>query len=345
MNTNIFNRSGALTDLFNKLNDMSIHEFKSLEEIFEYKRNYKIKIDEIKQNKKDEINEDIKLLNVENENLLSEYNKCKDHNILIISEKIEKYNNIINNVKNNLFYIIKKHYSKRKLIKIELKYNDIIEKPLVNYLNKINENRNKIDYLSNYQDEEIEKRAKLAIKKIENTVSKLNSLSPLIFGSVGETKAIKLFQEFPNKYYIINDFRETFRPPLYNRNENDYIYSVQLDHIVIGPTGVYLIETKYWNKKSIESKDLFSPVKQIRRGSFALFVLLNDYIRGTSLFSSNWGTKKLSIFSIILMMNTSINEQLQYVKILTEYDLIDYITKRPNILNDEQIKYLVKILK
>ena len=345
MNTNIYNRSGALTDLFNKLDDMSIYEFKSLDEIFEYKRNYKIKIEEIKQTKKNEIKEDISVLTKENENLLKEYNKCKEQNILLIYAQIDKLKNVINNSKTNLFYKIKKHYSKRKLTKIETNYNEIIERPLLNYLNKIKGNENKVEYLSNYQDEEIEKRAGMVIKNIENTISKLNSLSPLIFGSFGETKAIKLFQALPNQYYVINDFRKSFKPPLYNRNENDYIYSIQLDHIVIGPTGVYLIETKYWNKKSIESNDLFSPVKQIRRGGFALFILLNDCIKSTTLFSNNWGTIKLSISNILLMMNSSTKEQLQYVKILTEYNFIEYITSRPKILNEEQIKYLVKILK
>jgi hypothetical protein len=345
MNTNIYNKSGALTDLFEKLEEKSIYGFNSLEEIFDYKRNYRTKIEKIKQEKRQEIHEDISELGNINENLLNEYNKCKEEQILLISARIEQLTNLINNSKNNIFIKIKKHFAKKKLNNLERNYDKIIERPLEKYLKNIDENKNRIDDLTNNQENEIEKRAKQLITKIEYTITELNALSPLMYGSFGEIKAINLFQTLPNQYYVINDFKESFRPPLYNRNENDYIYSVQLDHIVIGPTGVYLIETKYWSKKSIENNDLLSPIKQIRRGGYALFILLNDYIKETKLFSSNWGTTKLSISNILLMMNSSTNEQFQFVKILTENNFIEYVTQRPKILNEEQIKYLVKYLR
>ena len=146
----------------------------------------------------------------------------------------------------------------------------------------------------------------------------------------------------PDKYYIINDFRESFNPPLYNKSEDDRIFSIQLDHIVVGPTGIYVIETKYWSRKSIESNDLFSPIKQLKRSGFALFIILNDFIRGSYLFSNNWGQTKLSVSNILLMMNSSTNETFQFVKILTESNCINYITKRPVILNDDQIKFIAE---
>lgn len=345
MNQNIYNESGAVTDLFRKLKNKSIYFFHSLEEIFDYKRNFQSKIDNIKQEFKNEINENINNLNNENEILLDEYNRCKKEQEVLISNEINELNKIIQNAKNNVFSKIKIFFIKRKLNNLEANYNTIIEQPLKKYLIKIDDNKTKLDYLTNHQDEEIYKRARTSINEIEYIISELNALSPLIYGCVGELKAINLFKKLPNQYYVINDFRQSFQPPLYNRNEDDKIFSIQLDHIIIGPTGVYLIETKYWNEKSVKSNEIFSPIKQVKRGGFALFIIINDYTKGARLFSTNWGTTKISVSNILLMMNSTTNDQFQYVKILTESNFIDYIIRRPIILNEEQIKYLVNVLK
>ena len=58
--------------------------------------------------------------------------------------------------------------------------------------------------------------------------------------------------------------------------ENHKIFSVQIDHLLICQSGVFLLETKNWSKRSIKNLDLRSPVEQILRTSYALFVLLNS---------------------------------------------------------------------
>jgi hypothetical protein len=287
MNSNIYNNSGAVTDLFNILKEKSIYGLNSLDEIFDYKRNYKIKIEEIKKEQE-----------------------------LLINDEIIKLNSYLNEPKKNIFYKIKSIFIKRKL-----------------------------NYYTNNFEIVISEKSQPFINKIEYTISVLNNLSPLIYGCVGEIKAINLFKNLPEQYYVINDFRERFNPPIYNRNENDKIFSIQLDHIIIGPTGVYLIETKYWNQKSIENNQLFSPVKQLKRGSYALFIIINDCVKNKKLFSNNWGTIKISVFSILLMMNAITNEQFQYVKVLNESNLVNYIIKRPIIFNEDQIKYIVNQLR
>jgi len=228
-----------------------------------------------------------------------------------------------------------------------LKYDYYIELPLKKYKLEINAVESKLLHLKNNQEDEINNRSNESVSKIEYTISVFNSFSNLIYGSIGELKAIELLKQLPEQYYIINDFRRTFNPPIYNRNENDRIYSIQIDHVVVGPTGVYIIETKYWNQRSIESNLLFSPVKQLKRSSYALFILLNDIIRNNriAVFSNNWGQFKISISNILLMMNASTEQQFQYIKILTEKNLLYNITKSKVVFNEEQIKYIVKILK
>jgi len=345
MNTNIYHNSGAVTDLFNRLKSKNINNFSSLDEIFEYKRNYKNEIANIRQKYRNEILGNIEVLNKNNEILLNEYNVEKEEQKKALSLKIENINKKISEPKNNIFHKINRIFAKRKLEYLENNFDNIIEKPLKKYLEKINDNENKIMYLKNNLELEIDKKAKPFVNKIEYIISELNILTPIIYGCVGELKAINLFKKLPNEYYVINDYQERFNPPLFNRNENDKIFSIQLDHIVIGPSGVYLIETKYWNEKSIRSNELFSPIKQVKRGGFALFIIINDLVKSTRLFSNNWGTTKVTVSNILLLMNSTTNEQFQYVKVLTEDNFIDYIIRRPEILKEEQIKFLVNRLK
>ncbi len=346
MNTNIFNNSGAFKDLFNNLQEKSIHRFNSINEIIHFKKNHHNEIANYKNRIKIEIKEEIIFLKNEKECLINEYTERKAERNSHICNQIEQLKTTINYSNNNFFLKIKKYFSKRKLNFLESNLNKVLEKPFKRILSKIENIEKKIKYLQNNQNEEIEIRSKSVIKEIQFINTELENLNSLIYGSIGELYAIELFKKLPEKYYIINDYRRSFNPPIYNKREGDRIYSTQIDHIVIGPTGIYVIETKYWNHKSIKSNELFSPIKQLRRSGFAFFIILNDYIRKerSSVFYSNWGQTKVSVYNILLMMNSSTNEQFQFVKILSESDFINYITRRPVILTEDQIKYIVNII-
>lgn len=257
----------------------------------------------------------------------------------ILNEKRDKCNNIFSN--------IKKYFINRKINYLETNKERIVQRKLKKEIEKITAVENKINYLQNNQSEELDFRTRRIINEINTKVTILNNLVPQIYGSVGELKAIEILKQLPNQYYIINDFRSTFNPPLFSKRENDRIYSTQIDHIIVGPTGIFVIETKYWKQKTIENNSLFSPIKQVKRGGFALFILLNDIIRNENPieFSNHWGEYQISVSNILLMMNATTNENFQYVKILTENNIIKYITNKSAVLNDNQIHYIVKILK
>jgi hypothetical protein len=352
MNTNVFNNSGAVTDLFKKLREKSILRFSSIDEIVAFKKGYDSNIECFKKKIINEITEEINNLTNERKYFIEDYNNRKAEQHSIIKNKIEQINTILQNSNDNIFQRIKKYLLKKKLNNLESNFDKISEKPLKKYLYKIKENENKIVYLTNNQNEELNKRAKIFLEEMEYINTELNNLSPLLYGSIGELKAINLLRELPNQYYIINDFREVFNPPLYNTSEGEKIFSTQIDHVVIGPTGVYVIETKYWSQKSIENKTFFSPIKQVKRGGFAVFIIINDFIRKkrtkifskkykTMIFFKKWRRIKVSVSNILLMMHSSTNERDRFVEVLTESNFINYITRRPVVLSDEQIKFIV----
>jgi hypothetical protein len=150
---------------------------------------------------------------------------------------------------------------------------------------------------------------------------------------------------------LINDFSLSFSPAIKYKQENEYIKSIQIDHLLIAPSGIFLIETKNWSEKSLENKSLRSPVSQIKRTSYVLFKLLNNEKSNFHLLINkhHWGDKKLSIKNLIVLINTKPKEEFQFVKILTLNELLGYINYfKPlfsNLETQQIAEFLIKINK
>ena len=119
------------------------------------------------------------------------------------------------------------------------------------------------------------------------------------------------------------------------------------DHLLVCQSGIFLLETKNWSKSSIDSLDLRSPVKQIRRTSFALFVLLNSGSRssGVNLNRHHWGDKKVPIRNLVVMINEKPKEEFKHVKVLSLKELIGYIKYFDHSLDVEEVEDIFEYLK
>ena len=100
------------------------------------------------------------------------------------------------------------------------------------------------------------------------------------------------------------------------------IFSFQIDHEVVGPGGVFVIETKHWGKESISNRELFSPVQQIRRSGHALYILIKSGIdKGSINLHGSWGKRSVSVRKIIVFTASSVKRSnIQRFQIATEID-------------------------
>jgi hypothetical protein len=167
-----------------------------------------------------------------------------------------------------------------------------------------------------------------------------------LLGAIGEEKTIKELSTLPDSFMVINDFQYRFDRPLHNKMTDDWISSIQVDHIVIGPPGVFVIETKNWSPNSIQSTELYSPVQQIRRNNYALFILLNHSVSNNLLpcFNDNWGSRKISVNNIVVFVNTRPNQEFEYVKLLSLTNLCPYLTHRNPVLTENQTAQIAELL-
>jgi hypothetical protein len=179
------------------------------------------------------------------------------------------------------------------------------------------------------------------VRTLNHTRTTIDELRPLILGSIGESMVSSTLSGLPDGYVAINDFHVELYKPIFYPSEDDRIFSFQIDHVVVGPGGVFAIETKHWSNDSIANYDLFSPVKQVRRSGYALFRILND---GSIGFGDHWGERAVSVHNVIVFTAKQVKERYKFVRLLDLANLNGYIQGFDEALKASDVERIVSYL-
>jgi hypothetical protein len=351
----IYRQIGSLSELLGKLEEKGIHSMNSLEDIRSFRNNFENNLDQIKRRKKIELFDNIaelkrkfEQLSVDYEKLLKERGEClireQDEIELWLSEYNEKSKNLIFKI----VYFYKYLKSSNRLKVLTNKFENERNKPFTKIFSNISEIRLEITDKENRPDYWVNEMSKLEVEQKEKIRSILKENKEFYYGAVGEQQALDELKKLPDSYVVINDYRNAFYNPIHDKRNDDRIYSIQVDHIVIGPTGMFIIETKNWSLESINSWDLFSPVKQLMRSNYALFVTLNKEAESGGLHSfsqHNWGAQQISPKNIVLMMKEKPYQEFQHVKVLSLSEVREYITNyKEKVFSKGQIEEMAEYL-
>ncbi len=350
-----YNTIGSLTTLKSNLEQNNIHDFKSLNELITFQKSYSTLRLQLISHHESLIEQEKNNLNVDLPILYKEVELQRQRAVEILTEQIDNLKHQLQKLNNNtstnflqkLVTDLKYWNYKRKIKRKEYCFEKDVERSIVKIVDEYNFKNDRYQFISNCFNEAVRISSQLSISEIDRKKEIIDRLNSFIYGALGEQKVVKTLESLSDEYYLINDFNVSFSKAIYNRQENDYIKSVQIDHILVGPSGIFLIETKNWSEKSINSINLRSPVEQIKRTSFALFYLLNNELSSNKLRLNkhHWGTKKVSIKNLIVLINSKPNEEFQYVKILTLNELMNYINYfKPIYSSAETSKIAEKIL-
>src|SRR5690606_11666424 len=177
------------------------------------------------------------------------------------------------------------------------------------------------------RQEIISARCEAKFKEFEHIKSVAAGLYPLIAGAIGENKVTKELEKLSDNHVLINDFSLTFEKPIFTKRENDRIFSIQIDHLLVSQAGIFVIEAKNWSKASIARFDLRSPVQQIRRTNFALYTILNGIRAGAGdiLEQHHWGNREIPIRNVVAMIHHRPKERFKHVAIKKLVELNGYI--------------------
>ncbi len=344
----IYGTIESLKSLKSVLESNGISRFNSVKEINDFLSNYSSEKLEILNNASNKLEkeyfetctnlkqrEQIKaeIINLETKKIDSQ---IYDLQTKINSIKVKDANFLKKLISSIRVYFFKKQYNylvknKTKLISSSVK--DIT----------INIENDKI-FIKQYETEKqnlIEKRAKSEIEKLEHTRNVLENSKNLISGAIGENLVVKEIKKLSDDYVLINDFNLSFSRPVFHKKYNQRIYSIQIDHFLISKAGIFIIETKNWSKSSINSISLRSPIEQIERSNFALYVYISENI---TLNEHHWGEQKIPIRNLIVMINNKPTAKFKYVSIKLLRELNDYIKYFEPVLTDKQLNRIINYL-
>lgn len=330
-----YNTIGSLTTLKSRLEESNIYDFKSLKEVIAFQSSFAISREQLIAHHKNLIEEEKNLLNVELKGLATAIEIQKKQAEQLLTDNIEnlkqQYNIAASHNPANLFQKITKSLKlwnyKRSIKHKENKFERAVKSTIRLLVDNYQEKSNRYQFITSNVDEAVKQSAHNSLLELERKKAIIDSLNSFIYGALGEQKVVKALENLSDEHFLINDFSVSFSPAIYNRQENDYIKSVQIDHILVAPSGIFLIETKNWSENSLENLSLRSPVQQIRRTSYVLFKLLNNEMSNyyLGLDKHHWGDRKIAIKSLIVMTNKKPQEEFQYVKVLTLNELPGYI--------------------
>jgi len=113
-------------------------------------------------------------------------------------------------------------------------------------------------------------------KDIRSKVSALESViaSHDFAGAIAEMELIEKLKTLPHNYYLINDIKLRLKESI--RFDKEWLTSAQIDHLVISPYGIFVIEVKSWSKKFILDGNYFNPYQQVKRARYLCYRVIGE---------------------------------------------------------------------
>ncbi len=331
----VHNSVGCLTTVKSHLKRHNINDFNSLNEVLNFQKNFSILRQQIISNHEQLIEQEKTTLIADISQLDNSIKADRTYYENYFLNEIEDIKQKLNSLSTsgNLNFIhrivnyVKQRSYKRKIKDLEIHLDTKVNYSVRELVQQYQDKTNRYHYItSNFKDAVYESCLN-QVTELENKQRAIDEVKNSIYGALGEHKVVKELENLSDENILINDFALTFHPAIYNRQENDHIKSIQIDHLLVTPSGIFLIETKNWSEKSLSSLDLRSPVQQVKRTNFALFKLLTGDIANdrVKLNQHHWGDRKIPIKNLIVLTNSKPNEEFQYVKVLTVSELLGYV--------------------
>lgn len=330
-----------------------LSRFKSVKDLNVFLENYEFEKDEFLIETELEFDEDIEKIRADRDKFQQDYNTSRASESSVLNRSIESLTSRINeltlrnsNILLSMLNWLRIANLKIKKRKIEENFIIILNEQTKGIARRVNELNNTISDYTNNREKYISRRSKSFIDKLEKTKEIVESLYPYIAGAIGENLVVKEIKKLSDRNILLNDFNLRFDPPIYNKKENKRIQRVQIDHLLINNSGIFLIETKNWSKQSIVKVNLRSPVEQIRRSSYAMFVTLNSSSKKNKfkLTSHHWGEKQIPIRNVIVMINHKPKEKFKFVDVKTLNELNNYVSFFDKVFDNSDVALISKHL-
>jgi hypothetical protein len=176
-----------------------------------------------------------------------------------------------------------------------------------------------------------------ACKDIAETQQFLTRNRSFLIGANAEQQVTSVLSGLPDEYHIMNGVDLRRFDTAYWGKRKDNIRYQQIDPVVIGPTGLFLIGTKSWSGADIELKT--GDIKrQVRIATHALWCYMKDEYR--------FYEKNPKIQCVIVSLQGT-HPDLKIdkdINVITLNRLLDYITERESTLSTMNAERLTHVI-
>jgi len=265
-------------------------------------------LNKITNKEKESLSLDIKVLKREEIKLSDELKeKVSLKKTQLLTEKrliptlIENYSETSKNIFIKLLNKMKIFRLKKWLKNLNKNLDGLAEKSFRKIKKKIKKMRKLYGNLERNYDSIIEKR----VAYLHKSRKIVNKNIQVYYGAVGEEAVIRELRFLPDSYTVFNDVNLSFSRSIRWKKYNEYVKSCQIDHVVVGPSGIFLLETKNWSAKTLRTAR-FTPHHQIERAGYIF------YIKAINLFR-----RKIPIQNIVVTLGRVPKYKHQYVQQLS----------------------------
>jgi len=350
----VYNPVGPLTTIKFHLHRHDIYDFNSLNEVINFQKNYSVLQQQIITHHERLIEQERNDLELEVSQLedfiLTEKNNIENR-IQIETEQInQRLNDLLSSSANNFTQRIIHHlkewwyYFKIRLKVFSVKF--LIAYSIRNLVKEHKKKHHRYQYIIEHFTDAVNESCSVPLKELERKKGVIDEINSSIYGALGEQKVVRELEKLSDEYFLINDFSLSFQKAIYHRKEDEYIQSIQIDHILVAPSGIFLIETKNWSEESLNNPDFYSPVKQIRRNGFAFYKMISGETEYSKLRLGNhlWGNRKIPVRNVVVFTSSKPKDEFQFVKTLTINQLLGYIKYFEPVFSTEETQKIADYL-
>ena len=317
-NVNIIGHSGSEDYLKDRLLRQGLNGFNSFKDIQYFKSNFSKLLKSSTAEERKKLNSIIEGLKNDEDNLRKRLEvKKSELQQSLIKEKTELTENPLSSK------------GKRRIKKIDKTIEKKLDKPFKKDIKQIKKTEKK----HVIREKNLEKSVEMKVSHLLKAHNIIQANQPFFVGAIGETAVIKELRKLPETYYILNEVMLSFTRSIRWKKYGEYVKSCKIDHVVVGPTGIFLIETKNWSAQRMQTAK-FTPHKQIQRAGYIFFIHMMDKFK-----------RKFPVYQIVATYRQLPQIPYEYVTQLTIRELVDYILRRQGRLNHSDVLSIISWLR
>jgi hypothetical protein len=136
--------------------------------------------------------------------------------------------------------------------------------------------------------------------------------------------------KLPRQYRILKNIFFCLKVPVTYPRLSEKVRSCQIDYVVIGPTGVFVIESKQWDEYAFKE---MIPYQQADIADLIVYIKLNNHY-----------TRRIPKYTIMLVPPNMPVIDYGYIHQVSVWDLTTFIVEKRELLSKSEIREITRIM-